>query len=115
MNAITKDKNKYQSLFKKWKANATRLAKALDKETKESQHTLAKRTQALMDARWELKQEQENDAKKLHDVQKHLNASEAKVHNQSHEISHLQVQRRRQDDFIHNLNRQLQTAGEKKM
>merc|ERR1719265_3065625 len=32
MNAITKDRNKFQALFKKWKANATRLAQALDKE-----------------------------------------------------------------------------------
>merc|ERR1719265_193064 len=114
MNAITKDKNKYHDLFKKWKANATHLAEALDKETKESQHILAKRTQQLMDTRWELKQEDEGDAKQLHDARKHLNASEAKVHNQSHEISHLQVERRRQDDYLRTLKVQLQKANDKK-
>jgi chromosome segregation ATPase len=114
MNSITKDKNKYQALFKKWKANATHLADTLDKETKEAQHNLAKRTQALMDTRWELKQAQETDAKKIHDIEKHLNTTGAKVHNQTHEISHLQIERRRQDDYVHTLKMQLETANDKK-
>lgn len=114
LSNITQQRSKFQLLTKKWKANATHLAETLAKERQSSQHELAKKTQALMDTRWELKQEQESDAKRIHDAQRHLNASEAKIRNETHQISHLQTERRRQDDYIRNLKMQLEHVNEKK-